>query len=166
VSRPPFGHDADLDDPLTKLRIAVTRSHPMSSYLVAFDRESEARPTEREAKMLASYLAEYKHHYYKGGPFERQMTKRPLDVDNNANGVIFRKWAEDDWGLRRQSQDRGPLYVPMSPSARKAYPRENPLGPLTLQQLMDWDHAKGVGDEPLPRWVAWKAAHPEVFGEQ
>lgn len=56
----PFGTDADRDDPLTAMRIAVTSSHPGWAFLVAFDRESEARPTDHEAAMLRSFLDEYK----------------------------------------------------------------------------------------------------------
>lgn len=157
----PFGTDADRDDPLTQLRIAVTGSHPMWYYLVAFDRDSEARPTDTEAAMLASYLEEYKAHWYGDGRYARSLAQRPLDVDGGANGVIFHKWAQYDWGYRRQSWTRGPLFVPQSPRLRERYPDDKPRGPLTLLQVMDRAHT--VCGNVYPRWTEWKAAHASVF---
>lgn len=154
----PFGLDADQDDPLTKLRIAVTGSHPGWYYLVAFHRDSEARPTDQEAAKLASYLDEYKTYWYGDGAFSKKLAERPLDVDGGANGVIFHKYAEDDWGYRRQSFTRGPLFTPQSPRLRELYPNEAPLGPLSLAQLMDKIH-----DIYPDRWIKWKTARPEVF---
>ncbi|NUS25072.1 MAG: hypothetical protein HOV92_12730 [Streptomyces sp.] len=156
----PFDTDATQDDPLTALRIAVTTSHPRWYYLVGFDRESDARPTDVEAAMLASYLEEYKTHWYNAS-YLAKLAERPLDVDGGANGVIFRKWGEGDWGYRRQSWTQGPLYVPQSPRIRERYPDEAPLGPLSLEQVMDRAHSHG--DAPSPRWQQWKADHPEIF---
>ncbi|MCP9209573.1 hypothetical protein [Streptomyces cucumeris] len=158
----PFGDDADRDDPLTELRIAVTGSHPMWSYLVAFDKESAERPTEAEAAMLVSFLEEYKTHWYGEGGYRHKLAERPLDVDGGANGTVFRKWGRDDWGHRKQSWTRGPMYVPLSPGNRKNYPSEA-LGPLSLLQLMNRIHSHG-DDEPSTRWEKWKSRHPEDFG--
>lgn len=157
----PFGTDADRDDPLTELRIAVTGSHPRWCYLVAFDRDSDARPTDAEAAMLASYLEEYKAYWYGNGRYAHTLTQRPLDVDGGANGVVFRKWGEDDWGYRRQSWTRGPRYVPQSPPIRARYPEEAPQGPLPLLEVMDRAHT--ICGEVYPRWTEWKTAHPDVF---
>jgi hypothetical protein len=33
---------------------------------------------------------------------------------------------------------------------------------VSLVALMDRIHT--IGGKPLPRWMEWKAAHPEVFG--
>lgn len=156
----PFGTDADRDDPLTALRIAVTGSHPMWCYLVGFDRESAARPTDREAVMLASYLEEYKTYFY--GPddesgYRRKMTRSLLDVDGGANGVTFHKYGEDDWSYRRRTWSVGPMFVPPSPRYRETFPDEA-VGPLTLEQVMDRAH-----DTWPKRWQEWKAAHPDVF---
>ncbi|MFI8535402.1 hypothetical protein ACIGMX_34795 [Streptomyces aquilus] len=158
----PFADDADRDDPLTKLRIAVTSSHPRWCYLVTFDRESLARPTDEEAAMLASYLEEYKAYWYGDSWYAAKLAERPLDVDSGANGVIFRKYATDDWGYRRRSWTRGPLYVPQSPGIRERYPDEAPLGPMSLVRVMD--HAHSIVGEVDDRWLKWKATHPEVFG--
>lgn len=161
----PFDHDADRDDPLTAHRIAVTSAWPGWSYLVAFDRDSDARPTDDEAAMLVSFLDEYKSHWYRPW-FVEKMAERALDVDGGAVGVIFRKWGDDDWGFRRRTWEYGPLYVPESPRLR-AQDREagrTVPGPFTLAQVMDYAHAHGH-NEPSPRWEAWKATHPDVFRE-
>lgn len=156
--------DADRDDPLTAHRIAVTCSHPGWRYLVAFDRESEARPTDAEAAMLVSYLDEYKNHWYGESSYRRRMERRPLDVDGGANGVVFHKWGEDDWGYRRQSYERGYLFTVVWPAQRASVePDHGWRGPFTLLELMDRMHTMG-NDGPMAHWVEWKAAHPEVFG--
>lgn len=156
--------DADRDDPLTTHRIAVTCSHPGWAYLVAFDRESEARPTDREVAMLVSYLDEYKNRWYGNSGYRRNMERRPLDVDGTANSVVFHKWAEGDWGYRRQSYERGYLFTVVWP-AQRANVKPGPyVGPYALEALMDRMHTIG-GDGPMAHyWVEWKATHPEVFG--
>jgi hypothetical protein len=153
--------DADRDDPLTAHRLAVTSSHPGWRYLVAFDRESEERPTDAETAMLVSYLDEYKDHWYGDNRYRRQIERRPLDVDGGANGVIFHKWGADDWGYRRQSYERGYLFTVVPPAMRDRH-TDGWGGPLSLLALMDRIHT--ICDEPTPHWVEWKAAHPEVFG--
>lgn len=163
----PFGDDADREDPLTAHRIAVTSSHPTWAFLVAFDRESAARPTSQETELLVSFLDEYKNRWYQGSQGEwyvQRMAGRPLDVDGDANGVVFRKWGKDDWGIRRRSWVRGALYQPQSPQIRESCPEDAPLGPFSLVQLMDWEHSPGRDEPPTRRWLDWKAAHPEVFG--
>ncbi|MFC4006587.1 hypothetical protein ACFOY2_05100 [Nonomuraea purpurea] len=157
-------YDADRDDPLTKLRIPVVGSPwPRWHYIVAFDSgrlddEQQHRPTDREARMLASFLEEYIHHWY-NATWQYKLAERPFDVDGGANGVVFRKWGEGDWGFRRRTWSQGPTYVPTHPRIRGG---KSP-GPLTLVQVMDRIHT--IGDEPMKRWTDWKAAHPEVFGE-
>lgn len=154
--------DADRGDPLTAHRIAVTSSHPGWCYLVAFDRESEERPTERETAMLVSFLEEYKHHWYRPG-YREHLERRPLDVDGGANGIVFHKWAENDWGYRRRSFERGNLFTVTWPAQRASAKPGKYLGPFSLEALMDRIHTVG-GDGPMQQWVDWKAAHPEVFG--
>jgi hypothetical protein len=165
VTEWPFGTDADRDDPLTEHRIAVTSSHPGWAFLVAFDRESEDRPTVAEVAMLRSFLDEYMAYWYRPG-FVQQTQARPLDVDGGANGVVFHKYGPDDWGYRKQSWESGPLFVPQHPQIRHTHPlREGaPVGPIGLTEVMDFVHTIGDG-KPMPRWLEWKAKHPEVFGE-
>lgn len=157
----PFEADADPDDPLTALRIAVTSSHPGWSYLVSFDRRSEARPTDLEAAQLRSFLDEYIDRWYNSS-YKAKLSRRALDVDGGANGTVFHKYAEGDWAYRKQSWTSGPLFVPGPPRSVNEFAVERQLGPLTLQELMDLKHQYGAG-EPNPRWKAWKAAHPDLF---
>ncbi|GAA4439652.1 hypothetical protein [Phytohabitans houttuyneae] len=160
----PFGRDADRDHPLTAHRIAVTSSHPGWRFLVAFDRESEAQPTDAEAAMLASFLSEYKDRHYGDSGYRRRMEQRTLDVDNGANGLVFHKWGDDDWGFRRQSFERGFLFTVVWPVMRNddRYAGHEWRGPLALHVLMDRIHTV-CDDKPMQRWTDWKAAHPEVF---
>jgi hypothetical protein len=148
-------YDADRDDPLTALRIPVTGSHPNRWYLIAFDRDSEARPTDDEAAMLVSYL-DYTRAWYREY-WQEKMLAEPLDHDAGHNTVIFHKWADGDWGYRRATHEIGPLFFPGAP-----WMRERKAGPFTLAGLLDW--IDGGGMEPSKRWTEWKANHPDIFG--
>ncbi|MGA3524129.1 hypothetical protein [Melissospora conviva] len=157
----PFGDDADRDDPLTAHRIAATTSHPDWAYLVAFDRNSEARPTDRETAMLASYLDEWKTRWYNTS-YLAHMGRRLLDVDGGANGVVFHKYGENDWGYRRRSYSMGYLFTVVPPHMRDEHSDGLP-GPMSLEALMD--HLRdSLAGGPAREWLDWKAAHPEVFG--
>lgn len=163
----PFEDDADRDDPLTALRIAVTGSHPQWCYLVAFDRESEVRPTDIEAIMLASYLEEYKTHWYgpdDGSGYRYKLAQRALDVDGGANGVTFHKYGEGNWGYRRRTWESPSGFTPASPRMREWQRErgEKVIGPMTLEEVMDLAHT--IVDHIDKRWLDWKAAHPEAFG--
>ncbi|TDB83845.1 hypothetical protein E1091_17950 [Micromonospora fluostatini] len=161
----PFDDDARRDDPLTEHRIAVTCSHPGWAYLVAFDAASEARPTEVETRMLASFLEQYKTYWYGQNTHRARMERRLLDVDGSANGVIFHKWGVNDWGFRRRSFTRGYLFSVVPPALRVGH--DGVKGPLSLETVMDWmhSHTERPSESDLsPRWREWKAAHPEVFG--
>jgi hypothetical protein len=157
-------YDTDRDDPLINLRIPVTSSHPDWCYLVAFDRDSAARPTDTEARMMASFREEYIAYWYNDS-YKARMAELPFDIDGGANGVVFRKWGENDWAYRRRTWTYGPTFVPHPPRLRRLDPADKPFGPLSLADLMDHMHMHG-GNKPLPRWQEWKAAHPEVFGAE
>jgi hypothetical protein len=155
-------YDARQDDPLTALRIAVVpSSRPDWSYITAFDVSNGQRPTGTEAEMIASFTREYIEHWYTA-TWKMRLAERPFDIDGSANGITFRKWGEDDWGYRRRTWTMGPLYVPQSPQLRAS--ASLTIGPMTLVQVMDRAHSGGE-DKPHARWTAWKAAHPEVFGD-
>lgn len=158
----PFGVDADQHDPLTAHRIAVTGSHPGWRFLVAFDRESEARPTDHETALLVSYLNHYKDHWYGQSGFGTKMEERPLDVDGGANGVIFHKWDTDDWGYRRQSFTMGWTFSVPPPWMREQHAAESKGAPFSLLRLMDKMQTFG-SDEPISHWQQWKADHADVF---
>lgn len=162
----PFGTDAKATDPLTKLRIpVVTSPNPRWSYVAAYidvnpepyGWGSKERPTGREARMIASFVEEYKNHWY-NERYKAKLAQRPLDVDGGCNTTIFIKYGTDDWGYRLCSWIYGPTFVPEPPHllGRK-------LGPLTLEQVMDRTHTISSG-EPRQSWLDWKTAHPEVFG--
>jgi hypothetical protein len=159
----PFSDDADEHDPLTMLRIAVTSSHPRYGYHVAFDRDSEQRPTDDEAAILASYL-DLRLTWYNDG-YRQRMAERPLDTDSGTNTVVFHKWGAGDWGYRRASFTVGLTWTVAGPGLRE----QNTLGltgrdvqPHSLIMLLDRIQQHG-SDEPSPRWEEWKAIHPAIF---
>lgn len=157
----PYGTDADRDDPLTALRIPVTGTYPEWRYIATFDRESEARPTDAEAQMLASYIEEYKVYFFGAdGWYKRKLEEQPLDTD--AVTRIFHKWGEGDWSYRVVTWQYGPFWAPVAPRLRGGeYDYPKATGPLSLEQVMDRAHT--ISDEPMPHWVQWKADHPEIF---
>lgn len=167
----PFDTDAIQDDPLTALRIPVVTSfNPMWKYVAAYinvDRSqyswgSQERPTDAEAAMLASFIEEYKNHWFNEA-YKARLLERPLDVDSGCNTTVFIKYGTDDWGYRRCSWQYGPMYVPVGPKLRGGkYDEDKQPGPLSLVQVMDRCHT--ICDEPMQHWVQWKADHPEVFG--
>jgi hypothetical protein len=159
VTTTAWPYDADRDDPLTKLRIPVTESRGDWCYLVAFDRDSPARPDDTEAALLVSALNYYIDYWY-NDTYKARLAERPFDVDSGANGITFRKYAPGDWGYRRRTWTMGPLFVPQPPTFT-----QRPVGPLTLAQLLD----RIYGDEDgtlRPDWAQWKNDHPDVFGGQ
>ncbi|MFE1767237.1 hypothetical protein ACFW81_23840 [Streptomyces angustmyceticus] len=158
----PFGADADRDDPLTALRIPVTGTHPQWRYIATFDRDSEARPTDAEAAMLASFIDEYKTHWF-NEHYQQKLAERTLDVDGGCNTTIFHKWGDGDWSYRRGSWQYGPFWVPVSPRLRNGDLDHKSLPPHTLAQTMD--RIRTIADDkPMKRWIDWKAARTEVFG--
>lgn len=157
----PFGTDADRDDPLTALRVPVTGVYPLWSYIATFDRGSEARPTDVEARMLASFIEEYKECFF-DDPDKTEVAKRPLDISGTMT-KIFHKWGEGDWSYRVVTWHYGPLWVPVAPRWRDGQNDDVEIGPLSLEQVMDrCQHMRTEG--PRKHWVEWKVAHPEVFG--
>ena len=140
-------YDADRDDPLTALRIPVTSAWPEWKYVATFDRESAERPTDAEAAMLSSFIAEYGHHWFVDW-FVRKQLQKPFDVEGRQRTTVFRKLGPDRWAYRKVEWERGPFVVP---------PEGEPLA-----ELMDRIHT--IVDEPMRHWLEWKAAHPEVFG--
>lgn len=150
-------YDADRDDPLTALRIPVVSAWADWNYIVAFDKESPRRPNDDEARQLASFLRYYIDTWY-GDSYKARLAKRPFDIDDGANGMTFRKYADGDWGYRRRTWTMGPLFVPQQPEFA-----ERPIGPLALPELFDHIYSDGDGNNH-PGWAQWKADHPDVFG--
>ncbi len=143
-------YDADRDDPLTALRIPVVSAFADWPYIVAFDAASPERPTTAEAAMLASYLAYYIDYVYTES-YKAKLRERPFDIDPAASGVTFHKYESGSWAYRRNSWCEGPRFVPGRGGV-----------PWSLPQVMD--RAQAFADVVNPRWIVWKAAHPDVFG--
>ena len=160
-------YDADRDDPLTKLRIPVTTLYPDWKYLVAFngrpiyDGDLMDRPDEQETAILASYIQYTRQHWF-NERWQARLLERPFDIDGGHNTLILRKWGPGDWAHRRASWQFGPSIVPCHPQLRKGETWDGRVLPLGLVELLDCIHAHG-GDRPLPAWLEWKAAHPDVF---
>lgn len=156
-------YDADRDDPLTALRIPVTSFNPHWRYIATFDRESEDRPTDLEARQLVSFIEEYKHYFFNSS-YIRKLEQRPFDID--AVTKVFHKWAPGDWSYRVVTWEYGPMWVPVFPRLRGTRLDDRPAwkAPMTLVQVMDRIHT--IGDGPMPHWLEWKAAHPEVFAAE
>lgn len=160
-------YDAAQHDPLTALRIpVVSNAWPRWFYIVAFDFDQidndGNRPTDAEAAMLRSFLDEYIQHWYRES-WIAKMTERPFDIDGSANGLVFRKWGEDDWGFRRRTWEYGPVFWPGPDWYRRKYGEGPSAEAHSLVRVMDRTHSHG-DDMPSARWLAWKAAHPDVFG--
>lgn len=147
-------YDAKRDDPLTALRIPVVSSpYPSWKYEVALvisegDLWPGMRPTDAEVRQIAAYIG-YRMEWYNEG-WRAKMRKRPLDTDSGTNTVTLLKRAEGDWCYRRMTFQHGP------------WPFFDMEQRFTLEQLLDHIHLYG-DDKPSPKWLAWKAAHPEAF---
>lgn len=139
----PYGTDADQHDPLTVLRIPVTGSQPTRRYIAAFDRDSAVRPTDNEARMIASHIDAYKDYFFGDSWFRQQTDKMPFDI--GAATVVFHKWGLGDWSSRLATWQAG---------------RWSPRGPLV--QVLDRANSVLVG-QPSLHWLDWKAARPDIF---
>ena len=151
-------YDADRNDPLAALRIPVVSSpYPGWKYEVALVITDDdlwgpaLRPAETEVRQIVAYI-EYRMEYYNEG-WRAKMRRKPLDVDSGTNTVTLMKRGDDDWCYRRWTWQTGPLMVP------SRYDNQSAMG---LEQLLDHIHLYG-DSKPSPKWLAWKAAHPEAF---
>lgn len=152
---PEWPFDADRRHPLAARRVPVVPDvHPEWRYEVALcigGVWEGQEPTDAEADMLVAYI-EYRQQWYNATWRARHRTK-PLDVDAGTNTVVLIKYPHGGWAHRRVSWSTGPPLVPF----RKD-------DPVTLATLLD--RINSIGDTPSQDWVAWKAAHPEVFGPE
>lgn len=136
-------YDADRDDPLTAMRIPVTKLWPDFNYFVAFHNESLLRPTDDEARMLSSFIDFLRSHFRPG--FQAELLAMPFDIDTSRFPLVFHKRADSSWAYRRAHWTIGSLFCPDIEYQ------------FTLEQLLDQI-------EKRSDWAEWKAAHPEVFG--
>jgi hypothetical protein len=151
----PF-EDARQDDPLAALRIPVVSSpYPRWKYEVALVISDDdlwgpaLRPDEAEVRQIVAFLG-YRMEYYNES-WKAKMRRRPLDVDGTTNTVTLMKRADGDWRYRKATWEHGP------------WPFYDMPERFTLEGLLD--HINDFGSQPNPKWRAWKAAHPEAFGE-
>jgi hypothetical protein len=169
----PYDRDiSDLPQPLLDRHVPlIHHEHPSWYYITAvcvsppqsdesvFHHEY-AMPTDEELAMIASYHDEYVQRYY-GNPeygwIARQREKHPFDIDGGANGRYLMKYPANEergytggWARKHMTWEHGPR------------PARFDEKQMTLLEVLDTDRT--IGDEPMPEWVAWKAAHPEIFG--
>jgi len=134
----------------------VSNPYPAWSYITAVVVSEEPwhglRPTDTELRMVASFHQEYIEHWYRDS-WKALMRTRPFDIDGNANGRYLIKHRNGGWGYRLRTWRFGPAFVPQWDDE-----------PSDLVTVLDRVHR--WGDTSLsPRWLEWKAAHPEVFGK-
>lgn len=121
-------------------------------------------PTDDEVRQIRSYI-EFKATSFYNDTWAKKILEDALPVCGGHNTVIFGKYPETPaegsswtgWGYRRMTWETGTW-----PHAYQSRGAKNlPDHPLTLVETID--HCEGFGDEPSPKWEAWKAAHPEIF---
>ncbi|MEJ2886135.1 hypothetical protein [Actinomycetospora aeridis] len=110
-------------------------------------------PTDDEARMIASFIDEYREHWYRD-TFKAVMAEfAPYDIDGGANLAILRKRPEDGgWQYRKRTWESGPHWWPDRESE-----------PLTLAAVLDRVHT--IAGDPMRHWQEWKSAHSEVFSD-
>lgn len=135
------------------LRIPLLNSpHPRWYYvtgIVVGDLWFGTMPTDQEIRAVASFADEYRVRWYNQTWIERMQRFAPFDIDGGANGTFFFKYAHGGWAYQKASWRHG---------ARPGRYDE----PMTLVAVMDRCH-QWAGDEPNPKWEAWKADHADVF---
>lgn len=140
------------------LGIPVDSSHPGTYWIASLCYES-VMPTEAELRMIRSYI-EYavKSHYNE--TYQEKIFAKPLPAEGGHVTKIFRKGArwmhqEDPlggWVYRRMTWEDG--FWPQWPAPR-----------VSLIDLLDHMHAMTWNEVPelYPKWVKWKAEHPDIF---
>lgn len=151
--------DADATHPWAiRWRIPrVATSYPRRQYEVALvvptgvhlkiDGET-LEPSEIEAEIIGSYIdyrrASYREHW------QRQMLKRPFDIDDGTNTVVLAKTAHG-WKYRRLSHQFGLWPFHWANPEKQA---EFPPTAVGLVALLDHINHDGA------RWTTWKTEHP------
>jgi hypothetical protein len=143
VDETPTTHQNVLDQ-----RIPIDCFNPGWHYAICVDRESAAI-TDVEATMLRSYL-DYMCEDFYGSPFAELLARwnraAPYLAIPGHNTVTFRKREDGDWGYRRMTWDRGPLFYPQPSSGHGER--------MDLAELLDHLNCH------YSKWEAWKTAHP------
>lgn len=132
--------------------------------------DGATEPDRDEVAMIRSYIEFMCLDFY-GMPFDQFVERwssegsKPYAAISGHNTVTFLRRARGDWAYQRFTWRSGPPWVPMRYQDREPRPEVR----LTLAELLDRINAYGnsIMDADYrrnPRWDAWKAAHPEVFG--
>lgn len=119
-------------------------------------------PTDNEVRMVASYNDCYRDYWYCDSYKAKMREFAPYDIDGGAVGRYLVKYPDGGgWAYRKHTWQYGHTFVPASPFLAGVLAEET-VAPLTLEQALD--HERHIGtDYPDTKWIAWKAAHPEVF---
>jgi hypothetical protein len=148
--------DVDPKDPLVALRVPVTSADPVFDYIAVFDKESPHRPTNAEARLISSFIEEFKAYCFTEGGVADSL-KDPFDTYLGSQPVVLHKYSINDWGYRRRHWQIGSKFTPPSPRvSRRAFGPLSLLGVLDLVQSSDCAHEQ--------HWQQWKMDRPEVFG--
>jgi hypothetical protein len=143
-------YDADLKDPLAKLRIPVVGTIPDWRYLATLD-ENGQRPTPAEARILSSFI-DFERQYWFTEPVQERMLAEPFDVpEDGHNTITFLKYDHGGWGYRHATWEVGPAFRPMAgePSARL-------LAVLGLLLHSDSKRRRAT-------WADWTESRLEIF---
>jgi hypothetical protein len=149
-------YDADRNDPLTCRRIPVTSSQPRIRYLLAFDRASPCRPDEAEELILACYVDYLAETRYQPG-WHALARRQTFDVDTGQYPTLVHKYGPGEWGYRKSNWP-SPDFTP-TPQVDTDY------APVTLVGVLDRAEVTW-GDQPAPKWLAWKADHVSIFSRE
>jgi hypothetical protein len=109
-------------------------------------------PTDAEVAQVASYIDYLLVTRYREG-YAAQLRALPLACDGAWNTVVLVKRASG-WGYRRSTWRTG--------SWPHAY-QHRPEAPTGLSLLQVLDHIEGVTNTVSAQWLAWQAAHSDVF---
>jgi hypothetical protein len=139
---------------LHALRVPITGPWPETPYLAVFNgTHTLCQPTEREARMLASFIGYLRSHYT--GRQQQAMLAEPFDTDPALAPYVFHKRGPGDWCYRRAHWTEGPFWWPNSPTVDPLSGLELPLADLLDRVVKDRAGA----------WAEWATAHPDAFGE-
>lgn len=151
--------DADRSRIQTEFRIPVDSEYPGTMWIACLASDSEV-PSDPELAVLRSYIE-----YAVGLVYNERWCRIllgdpavPDDYDRNQhlarcaghNTVAFVK-RDGAWFYRRSTWGHGPW----------PFRYADGYEPMTLVALLD--HICGYGDQPSPKWEAWKAERVDVF---
>lgn len=112
--------------------------------------EASIEPDEREVLMVGSFVEEYCERFYNAAYRRRMFDFAPYDIDGGANSCYFTKGPDGGWRYRKRTWQHS--FIPARGTE-----------PVALESILDRVHT--FAGDISPRWIAWKAARPEVFND-